>query len=383
MQIQQKQWTEESGWRDLRPPLANQPVHIVLVFGATALVKKQKHLAEIKSFFPGARIIICSTAGEITRSEVRDNSIVATAVTFSQTTIQCTIAKINSRENSFAIGKKLASCLSTTDLIHVMVFAEGLLTNGTQLVAGLTGVLPKTVRLTGGLVGDGTAFKETVVGLDVLPESGNIVLIGFYGKHLKVGYGSLGGWDTFGLDRVITKSTDNVLYELDGKPALELYKTYLGPKAQDLPSSGLLFPLSLELTTPQGQPIEIVRTILSVDETNQSITFAGDMPERTRVKLMKANFERLIDGAAGAAGKSIEHLGSAKAQLAILISCIGRKLVLKERVNEEIEAVGEITGTDCTITGFYSYGEIAPGISGENQCQLHNQTMTITTFNEV
>ena len=126
----------------------------------------------------------------------------------------------------------------------------------------------------------------------------------------------------------------------------------------------------------------MVRTILSVNEDDQSITFAGDMPEGTRTTLMKANFERLIDGAAGAGSMSIESLGAGHAELAILISCVGRKLVLKERVEEEVEAVRAVMGDRAAIAGFYSYGELCPVAASEKQCELHNQTMTITTLRE-
>ena len=207
--------------------------------------------------------------------------------------------------------------------------------------------------------------------------------VGFYGSALKVGYGSLGGWDPFGLERTITRSKDNVLYELDGQPALKLYKEYLGEEqAKGLPGTGLLFPLRLRMKSG-GKEAEVVRTILAVDEKEQSMTFAGDMPEGTQVSLMKANFDRLVDGAAGAASMSVESLGSNKAQLAILISCIGRKLVLKERVEEEIEAVRGVIGNEAAIIGFYSYGELCPVAATEKQCELHNQTMTITTFREM
>ena len=384
MHVVQKQWTEDFGWKDTlnTSVLLPEAAQIVFVFGARALLEQQKLFKEIKTFFPQAHIISCSTAGEIKRDEVCDNSIIATAVAFADTTLQFAETKITRREDSFKAGQYLGSCLPATDLVHVMVFSEGLTVNGSQLVEGLIQTVPQSVHITGGLVGDGEAFQKTLVGFDALPVSGLIVVVGFYGKKLRVGYGSLGGWDAFGLDRTITRSTGNILYELDGKPALSLYKTYLGEQAKDLPGSGLLFPLNLKLTVRGGETIEVVRTILAVDNETQSMTFAGDMPQGQTVRLMKANFERLIDGAASAANKSVESFKSVSPELAILISCIGRKLVLKERIDEEVLAVGEIVGEKCAVTGFYSYGEIAPGAAKENQCQLHNQTMTITTFRE-
>jgi hypothetical protein len=203
-------------------------------------------------------------------------------------------------------------------------------------------------------------------------------ILGFYGGALRVGYASLGGWDAFGPERMVTKSEGNVLYELDGKSALQLYKTYLGEHAAGLPATGLLFPLSIR---QEGHPTPVVRTILSIDEDAQSMTFAGDVPEGAHAQLMKANFDRLIDGAHGAAEATHEAVGSSSPELAILISCVGRKLVLKQRVEEEVESVREVLGDSTMLAGFYSYGEISP-FTPSAKCELHNQTMTITTFSE-
>src|SRR5208282_5180858 len=155
-------------------------------------------------------------------------------------------------------------------------------------------------------------------------------------------------------------------------------KQYLGEQAKGLPATGLLFPLSIRTET---EKTGVVRTILSVDEKTQSMTFAGDVPEGTYARLMKANFDRLIDGAIGAAKTSYQAIGSSSPDLAILISCVGRKLVLKQRIEEEVEGVREILGERTVLTGFYSYGEISPFTPGAN-CELHNQTMTITTLSE-
>ncbi len=382
MKIEQSKYTEKTGWVGIGQSKVAKP-HLVAAFGSTALIKDPGVFNQLKSRYPQAHILSCSTAGEITKDEVSDNSLVVTAIELATSTIQVAQVEISAADDSFKAGLTLAKNLPSAGLVHVMVFSDGLKVNGTALVKGLVDNLPEQVSATGGLVGDGSDFKHTYVGLDKVPEEGKIVAVGFYGAALKVGYGSLGGWDAFGPERTITKSKNNVLLELDNQPALLLYKQYLGEKAKDLPASGLLFPLSLRTVTDKGESgPELVRTLLAVDEKDQSMTFAGDMPEGALAKLMKANFDRLVDGASGAASMSIEALGSHKPELAILISCIGRKLVLKERVEEEIEAVRSVVGPQAAICGFYSYGELCPVAAAEKQCQLHNQTMTITTFRE-
>ncbi|MFH0953730.1 MAG: FIST N-terminal domain-containing protein [Verrucomicrobiota bacterium] len=379
MKIEQTSWSDEKqAWTIAPPwPLA-ESAQLVLLFGSRSLLKNGARLGELRQAYRNAHFLGCSTAGEICGKEVRDQTLVATAVHLEHTVVVG--AKINTRDvsDSFQAGQKLAQALEVKDLIHVFVLSDGLKVNGSELVKGLTKALPSHVSITGGLAGDGAAFGETLVLWDEDMQPGMIAAIGFYGNRIKIGYGTLAGWDPFGIERLITKSRGNVLYELDGKSALALYKKYLGEHAAGLPATGLLFPL--ELRSKEGEP-GLVRTILAVNEEDQSMTFAGDVPEGSYARFMKANFDRLIDGAAGAAKASQEKTGSQAPDLAVLISCVGRKMVLDQRVEEEVEGVAEVLGSATVLTGFYSYGEICP-FAPTARCELHNQTMTITTFRE-
>lgn len=383
MKIEQRKWTQNEGWITHDDVAIAREVQLVLAFGGREVIKLDARYSEVKEFYPNADIIFCSTAGEIYDDEVNDASISLAAIAFEKTTLAYAQMDIESIDDSYSVGAKLAGQLPKDNLSHVMVFSDGLKVNGTSLTRGMSEGLDHKVAITGGLVGDGPDFIETVVGLNGVPQKDKIVVVGFYGDALQVGYGSFGGWDTFGAERLITKSDGSVLCEIDGQPALELYKQYLGEQASDLPSSGLLFPIGLHLQNPDGEDITVVRTLLAVNESDQSMTFAGDMPEGTKVRLMKANFERVIGAAASAAGMSLEAFGSSRPELAVLISCVGRKLVLKDRSVEEIDAVRNALGQQAAVTGFYSYGEICPTNSTEKVCRLHNQTMTITTFKEL
>ncbi len=377
MKIEQGSWTAAGGWSPATGSLGGE-ANLVLVFGGTSLLAKGGALAELRGRYPKAKLLGCSTSGEIRDVEVTDDSIVATAVHFEHTSIVGHRATIDDPGKSRAIGKELAGKLSHDGLRHVFVLSDGLKVNGSELVTGIVEALPSSVTVTGGLSGDGARFETTLVFYDGDPTPGTIALVGFYGDRLKVGYGSLGGWDTFGPERIVTKSEGNVLYELDGESALKLYKSYLGEHAEGLPATGLLFPLQVR---SENQDRAVVRTILAVDEAAGSMTFAGDVHTGARAQLMKANFDRLVDGAVGAAKTSAQPLQGTNPQLAILISCVGRKLVLKQRVEEEVEGVRDVLGADTVLTGFYSYGEISPFTPGA-KCELHNQTMTITTLSE-
>jgi hypothetical protein len=377
MEIEQVSWRPGVGWGEQMPGQLGGAA-LVFVFGGTALMRSGDRLAELRRAYPRAVMLGCSTAGEICDTQVLDDALVATAVRFEHSRVRGAATQLAGAADSYAAGRRLAAALEPRGLVHVFVLSEGLRINGSELVCGLTEHLPPDVTVTGGLSADGPHFTETLVHWEGSSVPGQITAIGLYGERLRVGYGSLGGWDSFGPDRLITRSDGNVLYELDGTSALALYKRYLGDHAQGLPASGLLFPLSVSSDPTEER---VVRTILAIDEAAGSITFAGDVPEGAYARLMKANFDRLIDGAIGAASASATVLGNQPAELALLISCVGRKLVLKQRVEEELEGVREVLGPQAALAGFYSYGEISP-LRTSARCALHNQTMTITTLAE-
>ena len=359
---------------------ANNSVQIVIVFAERTLLEKGIVVKKLKTSYPKAKIISCSTAGEINDNNSQENSAVCTAISFDHTPFQIVVDNIKSHKNSFELGAHLSKKLPAKDLKYVWVVSDGGLINGDDLIKGIQSVTGKSVMVSGGLAGDGANFKKTVVGLDENVASGNLVLLGLYGNKIKVGSGYQGGWDVFGPERTITKSKENVLYEIDNENALDLYKKYLGKYVEELPASALLFPLSIKSAE---NDFYLVRTILSIDEKNKSMTFAGNLPEGSTVRFMKSNFDRLINAAADAATEAVVNMGkNIPVNLALFVSCVGRKLVLSQRIDEELEAAMDNITKGATVAGFFSYGEIAPQQDNKTS-HLHNQTMTITTFAEL
>lgn len=378
MKIAQKKFSVKNGWEIIRDHnIDSASFNLVLAFGSTEILSDPTIYESIRKDYPNAEILMNSTSGEIIDTQVNDETISLTAIQFEKTTIKTVATHISNAENSFKAGYRLATELDPIGLKGVLIISDGQKVNGSELVLGLQEFLPEGTIITGGLAGDGARFKMTLVGLNKSPGEGNIVAVGFYGNNLTITYGSVGGWDAFGVERLITKSESNVLYELDNKPALDIYKMYLGEYANELPGSALLFPLCLRMADDNHS---VVRTVLAVDEDKKSMTFAGNMPTGAYARLMKANFDRLIEGASNAAKNSIKD-SAKKPDLAVLISCVGRKLVLNQRIEEEVEMVRAIYGEDTAIAGFYSYGEISPSFNFM-KCELHNQTMTITTYTE-
>ncbi len=380
MKIQQETFKPHVGWEIIFNKGKIQNPQLILAFGNRKVITDSSIYNQIKGKYPDAEIIIASTSGEINDLGVMDDSIVLTAIEFAYTGVKTCSVNIADFEDSELAARSIVDKLNSPNLNHVFVVSDGQLINGSELVKGLNTLKNNKIAATGGLAGDGYDFTETLVGLNQEPSNGNIVAIGFYGDRLKVGFGSKGGWDAFGPERKVTKAEGNLLYELDGQNALELYKLYLGEAAEELPSSALFFPLSIRT---QNMQESIVRTILSINEEDQCMIFAGDIPEGSIARLMKHNPDRLVDGAEEAAQTSVGKLGDfEEPELAILVSCVGRKIVLGQSIEEEVEVIRDLVGNNTAITGFYSYGEIAP-FQYLSRCELHNQTMTITTFSEI
>jgi hypothetical protein len=353
-------------------------IQLVLCFGNKQILSEPNIYNTIKKKFKTAEIAMCSTAGEIFHTTVVDETITVVAFEFTTTTICTSKVNIKSCANSFEAGELLLKNLPVDDLKYVLILSDGTLANGSELVKGLTDATGNKVLITGGLAGDNFDFKSTLVGLNEQPTAGVIVAIGFYGNNLMVHHGSLGGWDMFGPERIITKSIDNILYEIDNKNALDLYKRYLGPDIENLPASALLYPLAV-MTSEYGHPI--VRTILDINEQEKTMTFAGDVPQGSKVRLMKANLDKLTMASQIASDFATNH-HQINPDFALLISCVGRRLVLGSRIEEEVETAFEAMGNNTLLAGFYSYGEISP-LNGAVKCELQNQTITITTFYEL
>lgn len=358
--------------------LADIEPQLVLVFAAPRFFLDPDFAPSLGRAFPGARRVGVSTAGEISSQGVSQDSAVVTALRLEQGRFRLASTALEGMADSAAAGQRLASQLQGPDLKAVMLLSQGVAVNGSDLIAGAVSVLGPDLPLTGGLAGDYGAFSHTWAMLDDQVSDRLMLALGFSGEGLEFRHGSYGGWKSFGPTRRATRTQGNILFELDGEPALEVYKRYLGEYAKDLPASGLLFPFAI--LSNAREETGLIRTLLAVDEAAGSLILAGDIPQDGFLKLMHASSEALVDGAEAAAQTA---LGDAEGEggLAILVSCIGRRLVMGDRVDEEVEAVSGVFGSACTLTGFYSNGEISP-FQTTTECKLHNQTMTITFLSE-
>jgi hypothetical protein len=371
-------WSPGAGWSRPRAELA--AAQLVLYFGSRGEIASGARFDELRAMYPKAEVVGCSTGGQIFSGDVTDGSVAALALHFDRTAVAVVDQQVGEGTTSVAAGQSIGNRLARPDLKSIFVLSDGLQVNGSELVAGIGASVGPHVTLTGGLAGDGADFKETLVGVNSAPTAGRIAAVGFYGSAIAMGHGSAGGWDEFGPQRRITKSKGNVLFELDGQPALDLYERYLGEDAAGLPGTALLYPLLI--ADPANPKHSVVRTILAVDREASTMTFAGDVPEGWSAQLMRGYFDRLADGAAEAARQASALPGRRTSETAaIMVSCIGRRILMGQQIIDEVAAAEAKLGENVRSVGFYSYGEISPhAVSG--MCELHNQTMTVTTIAE-
>lgn len=362
----------DGGWT---PGGANTP-DVVFAFLDPDLARQSTAFADLKVRFPDTPVIGCTTGGEIAGGEAMVGGGVAACLGFDGVKVQVVSLDIAAAGESHDAGKTLAAQLHGDDLAGVFIVSDGARVNGSALVDGFREILGENASINGGLAGDADRFGETLVGCDGVLAPGRIVAVGFFGKALRLRTGSYGGWQVFGPMRRITRSEGNTLYEMDNKSALELYKRYLGDEAEALPGSALFYPL--QVSNPANPEETVVRTILGIDEATGGMNFAGDMPEGWTAQLMVGEINGLIEGA-GQAG--VEASGAGPDSFAMLVSCIGRRLLLGQKATEEVQAVVKALG-GVAHAGFYSYGEISPN-GYQGTCNLHNQTMTVTVFEAV
>lgn len=377
MRISSHKFNIRCGWDQPLPLDLDSKNTLLLVFGPPAHEALAQGFDDLQVAFPTAIWAGCSTAGEIYGKEISDESLVIVAMCFDRCRVQIASDIIDDENMSGAIGRKLNLSLDAPDLKAILVFSDGTRANGSELVLGLSLEGRSSQIITGGLAADGSRFEHTWVLVGRVPTRGGVSAVGLYGEALGIAHASYGGWDTLGPERVVTRSRRNTLYSLDGQPALDLYKKYLGARSQGLPATALLFPLAIKNDDAEMTEVT-VRTVLSVDEREQSITLAGNIPQGSIVQLMRGNSDRLIDGAGTAARGLILKPRNSEPIAVIAVSCVGRRLVLGQRADEEIELINEILPPPTKLVGYYSYGEISPLASG--RCDLHNQTMTLTAY---
>ncbi len=379
MRLDVLRYDRHAGWTPRPLPPGDGRDTLLLLFGSASAGLPSDAFTDLAQAYPDATLAGCSTEGEILDGRIEEGGLVAALLRFDDTPIRSAWAPLERASDSFDAGRSLARDIFSKDLHGVLVLADGLCVNGSELVRGLNDVLPRGVTVAGGLAGDGARFQRTWVLAGGRPEPGMACAIGLLGDRVRLAHARGGGWRPFGPERLVTRSRGSVLHEMDGRPALDLYEEYLGALSTGLPAAALRFPLALRAGRGNGDGL--VRTVLSIDARRRTMTFAGDVPEGCVAHMMFASAEHLL-GSATTAAQAVGRAGRTRGpSLALAVSCVGRRLLLGERAEEEPEATLDALPRGTRQIGFYSHGEFSSAPDGGSD--LHNQTLTLTTIGEV
>jgi hypothetical protein len=369
-------FTPLRGWQGL--PDASFEPDLVLFFGSKKAFDDGAAYFDLRSRFPKAIVFGCSGGGQIHSSGIIDDGITGLALKFKSTKLKLVSISSNDSDESLKIGNNLGRQLLSSDLVGVFVLSEGLEINGDNLMEGLSQSLPNTVVIGGGLAADDDRFARTTVSANCLPMRNLVAAVGFYGPDVEIKSSNGGGWKKTGKTMKITASRDNHLYDLNDEDALSIYKNNLGSEAAQLPMSGLRFPLMV--SDPNDSEKSFVRTLLGIDNDVGMLTFAGNIPEGWTAEVMQASSDDLIEAASSAALETLSSDDKAP-DVSILVSCIGRRLVLGDKSVAEVNAVDKSYGQQTAMTGFYSYGEFSKTVENDS-AHLFNQSLALFTITE-
>ncbi|PID64021.1 MAG: hypothetical protein CR974_00445 [Gammaproteobacteria bacterium] len=404
MKVSNHLFDKQSGWQPAIPSGVYPKVSLLLCFGSADLMYSEGTISDLKHTFPNAELVGCTSGVEVFNNELRQDTLTLTAIQFDSTTVGIAKHEYKTFEDGYEVGKKLMQRLQEkSGLKHVFILSDSINVCGTKLIEGCNAALPANVAVTGGMASSVKPnFSDIYFALKIsamrlgLESTANLnfgntrvwhnedgarrqaVAIGFYGDKLRVGYASANGYKASGAKYHITKADDRFIYELDGRPALEVYKQFLGDEAKNLPAVGLNYPLLL-LDSPTDSN-GIVRGLLDANEMDQSLTMAGHIPEGKYAQLMSADLEGIVDSGCQSAKQADDMLGG-ESQLAITVSCVGRMAYLDAATEKEIQGASHALH-GCPMTGFYSFGEACPNTGSKNTL-LHNHVMAVTTFKEL
>jgi hypothetical protein len=335
-------------------------------------------LSGISDVVQTENIIGCTTDGEIYDKGLSTGSAVLGGIATDQLQFHTVVVE-NLAGRSEAAGRRLASDLPAS-VAYVQLFSDGLSGNGCAILRGMAAVLGEELPIAGGTAGDDGKFEQTwqFAGNRVFTDAA--VAIGFSGE-LKLGTGIRSGWSPIGLAKKVTRASGNILYELNGEPALKVFERFLGKHAEKLPSIGVEYPISLlgRWGDVGENEYQLLRATMSVNRADGSIIFAGEIPEGAMVSLTCGDTVSILDAAEKAAQLAISDLGDATPAVIYCYSCMARKIVLGRRTREEIERIRRTVGSSVPIMGFYTYGEFC-----RMQCNgptyLHNETVTLSVI---
>ena len=316
---------------------------------------------------PNACIIGTTTSGEIIEGKAKMHTTVLAFSLFEHTKIRTYASKIYKSSEETANALISQFCTVEEKPRVAISFVDGLHINGEAFIDTL-GKYHESLIIAGGLSGDNANFQQTVVFTEkeILPSGAVVALL--YNEHLQVATKASFGWESVGKSMMVTRAEGNIIYEIDGECAVDIYGKYLGEDiARNLPQIGVEFPLIVK-----KHGMEIPRAPLS-KSSDGSLVFAGSIHTGDKVTFGYGNLQAILQY-----GQSVyEDHQVQKSESIFVYSCMARLQLLGENVNDELLPLQSI----CNVTGFFTYGEFYVE-SVNHKCELLNETMTILALSE-
>ncbi|PRY15087.1 FIST signal transduction protein [Kineococcus rhizosphaerae] len=389
MRVHHARWDRAQGW-STPLPVADGPRTLVLVLAGPAVPAADVPVDDVRAAYPTSSVLGCSTAGLVLGEGLLDEEVLVAVLVFERTRLvleHTPLTAATSEEAGARLGERLLRhgrpdpSADGGDLAAVLVLSQGRDVVGNAVAAGLSrgtgGTVPVFGGMSAGLPVPGGALPQCWVLVEGRPQTGALTAVGLYGDRVGLGVGTGSGWADLGPQRRVTRSEGATLHELDGRPALALYERYLGDEARGLPVAGLRFPLAIRRPGEPDTPV--VRSVLGVDHAADTILLTGDVPQGCTAQLLHQDSEALADAAEVAARDAVAA-ASAPVGLALVVTCLGRRLALGSRTEDELESVVAGLPAGTPVVGFYTYGELAP--TAARSCDLHNKTLTVAVLGE-
>jgi len=344
---------------------------LAIVFASVA-----HDMTEVARAFREASIDVfgASSAGEIVvdgaGESIREHCIVALLLELDRAAYGVRLIEPEGR-SSHDLGAAAGRwARATFDRGPMLVMATGLTTDGEQIVRGVQSEAGAATPIFGGLAGDDIKFTKTYVFTSRKVSSQAVIALAFDGDRVAVDGIASSGWVAVGAEKTVTSAEGNVVHTIDGAPALDVYKDYLG-LASDTDIIIPEYPLQI-----QREGYSVLRAALTAAPGTRSLVYAGTVAEGARVRFSCSPGVAITEQALGEVRAFHGRVPAADAL--ILFSCKGRHMALGPLAEDEVVPMQRLW--NVPMVGFYTYGEI--GRNAEGATDFHNETCVLVTLRE-
>lgn len=352
---------------------------------AIAFADVKHNLKELTNLFNDLNIdlIGCSSAGEIVDENIYEKKISVLIMDINKSYYNLLYKEIREETNYNSLQILGTEIVDVYENPAVLLFTGGMTLDGDEVVNQIKKAKKSDYPIYGGMAGDDLTFEHTFSFTNNWITKKGVVALVINNDKVKVQGKCVSGWEGMGTKHQITKSKGNILYEIDGKPALEVYKNYFHFhthfKKEVLENNDFFESITGQypLIINRSDDYTIMRSPLVSDFKNDAIVLAGSVIEGEFFQFGIAPDFELLE-------KTTESFKNLKKEMpkidaALMINCKGRHTALGPEIIEEIEAIHKLW--QAPTVGFFSYGEIGNATNGT--CEFHNVTCTLATLTEV